>query len=904
MFPLLSTAIPSQPVILPALSGCGFAAFAYRLRAVRGLRVPFTLRPDRFKVGSSMETTNQYRRKRMTVRGLGATLLLSSFALGATVSVSSPSKGATVTSPVQFTATSSSPTCAKGVSAMGIYTAPGKLAYKVSGASLNTTLSLSPGTYYTVVQMWDNCGAAAAAPIKIIVASATSYPLSVQVVGTGSVTSSPAGINCPSACSATFATGTPVTLTAAAGTGYSFQGWTGSGCGSGSSCTVTVNAAISVTATFISSVPTYPVAVSLSGPGVVTSSPAGINCGTSCTANFPQNTQVTLTETPTAGAVFSGWGGACTGTGTCTITVTAATSVTAVFVATYPLTVQLTSGTGTVTSNPAGINCPTTCTANFVQSTQVTLAAVPGPGFTFSGWSGDCSGSLACTVTMAGASSVSAAFAGGGLKSINHFIIIAQENRSFDSYFGAMREYWANNGIADQSFDGLPQFNPSSGSAPLQGPAPALPGCDPAFPYDPKANPPETNPCTIDSSSPLVSSFHLQSMCLENPSPSWNESHVDWGLNDNTGVNPAQLNGFVKTAANDARRIVPPMMDTTGLRAMGYYDGNDLNYYYYMASQFATSDRWFSPAMSRTQINRMYLLSGTSQGHAYPLNANQTQLTAKTIFEALQNAGVSWRIYIRPNPTARNYPTVSCVAFDTNPKCLYQISYLNMFTYGNRVANDPILSLNLVPVSQFATDAKNGTLAQFSFIEPASASGLDEHPSDYDPTPSQPIPCCSVQEGANYVSGLINSLMTSSSWKDSALLLTYDEAGGFYDHVSPQPMPAPGDIAQPTDLLPGDICTVTTGPTCGFNNTGYRVPLIVVSPFSKKNYVSHKNADLTALLKLVETRFGIPSLTNRDAGQIDMSNEFFDFVNVPWMIPPTPPKQIRGSQCTLNPPTP
>jgi phospholipase C len=499
---------------------------------------------------------------------------------------------------------------------------------------------------------------------------------------------------------------------------------------------------------------------------------------------------------------------------------------------------------------------------------------------------------------------VSVTFAGGALSSINHIIVFAQENRSFDSYFGALRGYWASNGIPDQSFDGLPQFNPASGIAPLEGPAPAIPGCDPLYPYDPTANPPVTDLCTIDSNSPSVTSFHLQTMCLENPSPSWDESHVDWDLNDPTGLDPALLNGFVKTAANDARRIVPPMMDTNGLRAMGYYDGSDLNYYYYMASRFATSDRWFSPVMSRTQLNRMYLLSATSQGHAYPLTSTESQLTATTIFQELQSAGVSWRIYVHPNPNAATYPTVSCVADDTRPQCLYEVSYLNMFTYGNKVVDDPVLSLNLVPISQFATDAANGTLAQFSYIDPASASGLDEHPSDYDPTPSQPTPCCSIQDGADYASGIINSLMNSPSWQDSALLFTYDEAGGFYDHVSPQPMALPGDIAQPTDLLPGDICTVVTGPTCSFDYTGYRVPLIVISPFSKKNYVSHKVADLTAMLKLVETRFGLNPLTGRDAAQIDMSQEFFDFVNVPWATPPTPPVQNEGGVCSLDPPTP
>jgi phospholipase C len=412
------------------------------------------------------------------------------------------------------------------------------------------------------------------------------------------------------------------------------------------------------------------------------------------------------------------------------------------------------------------------------------------------------------------------------------------------------------------------------------------------------AIPPVTDHCTYDSASPLVSSIHLITMCLENPSPSWNESHVDWDLADPTAVKP-KMNGFVHAAANDARQIVPPMNDTDGLRAMGYYNGTDLNYYYFMATQFATSDRWFSPAMSRTQINRMYLLSATSQGHAYPLKGNDAQLSATTIFEKLQNAGVTWRIYIHPDPNPAQAGTVNCAAFDTRPLCLYQVSYLNMFTYGNKVVNDPVLSLNLVPVAQFATDAANGTLPQVALIEPASASGLDEHPADFDPTPKEPDPCCSVQAGAAYVSGIINSLMTSPSWSDSALLFTYDEFGGFYDHVPPQPTVSPDGIA-PIDLLPGDVCTSVTGPNCTFAYTGYRVPLIVVSPFSRKNYVSHLVTDSTAMLKLIETRFGLAPLTARDAAQIDMGAEFFDFANVPWATPPTPPKQHQSGQCYLD----
>jgi phospholipase C len=140
--------------------------------------------------------------------------------------------------------------------------------------------------------------------------------------------------------------------------------------------------------------------------------------------------------------------------------------------------------------------------------------------------------------------------------------------------------------------------------------------------------------------------------------------------------------------------------------------------------------------------------------------------------------------------------------------------------------------------------------------------------------------------------------MQSSSWQDSVFILTYDESGGFYDHVAPQAAVSPDGI-KPSDLQPGDICTKGLGPTCDFVYTGYRVPLMVISPFAKKNYVSHTVADYTAWLKLVETRFNLPSLTNRDAAQMDMT-EFFDFVNVPWSVPPTPPAQPATGACYLD----
>ena len=123
-------------------------------------------------------------------------------------------------------------------------------------------------------------------------------------------------------------------------------------------------------------------------------------------------------------------------------------------------------------------------------------------------------------------------------------MFFAQENRSLDNYFGAMRQYWKANGIPDQSFDGLPQFNPTSGLAPLYAP----------LPPSPDATPPTLTPsgCVFDTSDP-VASFHMISVCNENTSPSWNEAHVDWDYRDQVGKSPAKNNGFVHTAAGDAR---------------------------------------------------------------------------------------------------------------------------------------------------------------------------------------------------------------------------------------------------------------------------------------------------------------------------------------------------------------
>ncbi len=245
------------------------------------------------------------------------------------------------------------------------------------------------------------------------------YTLTVARDGTGSgmVTSSPAGVNCGTTCSASFAEGTSVTLHAVPAHGSLFYGWSGPCSGGTAACVVTMTAARSVTATFnLGSISTLDVTRSGTGIGTVTSSPAGVNCGTICSASFASDTTVTLTATAATGSSFSGWSGACAGTApTCTVPMTTERAVTATFNVNpilYTLSVtRAGSGSGTVTSAPAGVSCGTTCSGSFGSAATVTLTAAPASGSTFAGWGGACSGtSLTCAVTMTGAQAVTATF--------------------------------------------------------------------------------------------------------------------------------------------------------------------------------------------------------------------------------------------------------------------------------------------------------------------------------------------------------------------------------------------------------------------------------------------------------------------------------------------------------------
>lgn len=231
--------------------------------------------------------------------------------------------------------------------------------------------------------------------------------------GVGTVTSAPTGIICPGDCSEAYGPGVTVTLSAAPGAESVFAGWSGGGCTGTELCIVTTNNATSVIATFTRKRYTVTVDPGGNGAGIVTSTPAGISCGSTCMHDFDSGTMISLAAAPSTGSTFSGWAGACTGNAACNVTVTAAKNVIANFTLTkHTLAVTKTgNGTGTVTSNPSGIDCGTTaCSADFNYNTNVILTPSTNGNNAFAGWSGACSGMGTCAVSMTTARSVTASF--------------------------------------------------------------------------------------------------------------------------------------------------------------------------------------------------------------------------------------------------------------------------------------------------------------------------------------------------------------------------------------------------------------------------------------------------------------------------------------------------------------
>ncbi|HYD40787.1 MAG TPA: glycoside hydrolase family 3 C-terminal domain-containing protein, partial [Anaeromyxobacter sp.] len=298
------------------------------------------------------------------------------------------------------------------------------------GQTQRVAVTLAPESY----KYWSNGWVPALGTFQVMVGSSsrdirltgafdvsngtpTNYTFTVTKAGTGTgtVTSSPVGISCGATCSANFASGTAVTLTATAATGSWFAGWSGACTGSAATCVVTMNAARALTATFNAFPPDGTLTVTKSGTGSGTVTGGGINCGSVCIWVQPGDTVVNLTATAATGSVFVGWSGACTGTApTCAVMGGADRLVNAQFdlgdVGTYPLTITKSgTGGGTFSFSPPGTDC-TSGTRCFPAGTIVTVTAIPAAGSMFAGWSGSCTGTGPCTLTMSQARTLNATF--------------------------------------------------------------------------------------------------------------------------------------------------------------------------------------------------------------------------------------------------------------------------------------------------------------------------------------------------------------------------------------------------------------------------------------------------------------------------------------------------------------
>jgi len=361
---------------------------------------------------------------------------------------------------------------------------------------------------------------------------------------------------------------------------------------------------------------------------------------------------------------------------------------------------------------------------------------------------------------------------------LRHIIVIMQENHSFDTYFGRLNQarYYGSR------VDGVSEQM--------------------------------SNP---DTNGKSVNVYHQPKLCVEDPDHQESSMRESWdnGKND----------GFAKSG---------------GLGAMGYFDQRDLPFYYTLANSFAIADRYFCSMLGPTFPNRFFLLTGTAFGHSdntYP--DGPTQFAQKTIFDVLDQYGISWRYYTDYSGNFSGEP-----------------GYVSLF--------HPLLARDRAKIGTVADYAKDMSSEHFptvAFIDANEWLGEDEHPS------------ADIQIGQAWVAARIQTLLKSPLWKDSVLFLTYDENGGFYDHVAPPPACAPDDI-HPED----------------YSVYGFRVPFLAISPYVKHHYVSHAIYDHTSILKFIETKFNLPSLTRRDANANSLL-DLFDFKHpqfeVPKLIMPT-----------------
>jgi phospholipase C len=393
-------------------------------------------------------------------------------------------------------------------------------------------------------------------------------------------------------------------------------------------------------------------------------------------------------------------------------------------------------------------------------------------------------------------------------KPIQHLVFLMQENHTFDNYFSAfpgVDQPPAQLCMPSWIPTPIPSPSPVPSETPSPSPSPVPSTGSKATPTTgPSPTPKPTAPANpTPSSIQCYDRFHLS-------------SHRTVDLNHGAeaalrAYDSGKLDGF---SAAQAQYNLPTNL------TMGYYDGSDLPLYYNLATNYVLAQRFFSSAWGSSEINHMYSVAARAPG---PLAA--TGYDFSTIFDRLQAAGVSWKFYVQ------NYdPTINFRNHDPAAAKSAQLIWAPLLDFA-RFVDDPTLASHIVDMSQYYTDLQNGTLPAVAYLAP---SGLSEHPPG------------DITVGQSFGGTTVTSLMRSSAWDSSVFVLSWDDWGGWYDHVAPPQVDADG--------------------------YGFRVPALIVSPYAKSGTIDNTTYDFTSVLKFIEDNWSLQPLTARDATANSISN--------------------------------
>jgi phospholipase C len=437
------------------------------------------------------------------------------------------------------------------------------------------------------------------------------------------------------------------------------------------------------------------------------------------------------------------------------------------------------------------------------------------------------------------------------LANIEHIVVLMLENHSYDNVLGVLppvRRFSISGRVTTDRLNGLSMDDPSG--------------------HGPSWNPygvTNTNPYTNGT---VLSAFLMPGTCQlqGKPSQEWAASHAQYAGGTNQGF----------------------ALSPSGPVAMGYWDGSYLPFTYALASTFPVGDQWFCSVLGQTDPNRRYLIAATSSGMTddialptslggvqglSPGTIEQDALLASpangTIFDRLTAYGISWADYNDSYPTGT---TAELYPFDD---AMTVTDFVNNRAFGS--PGDPA-------PGTFFGDCRTGSLPQFSLLDPNYSTQSQEDPQD-------------MAVGEAMLASVVEAVVGSPNWATTLLVITYDEHGGYYDHVPPPPALAPDAI--------GPVVAPGESAYDGFCRYGFRVPALVVSPYAVANGVTHVLHDHTSILAMVEKKWNLPALTFRDANANDLT-DFLDMAalraGTPTLPEPGPfPASGPSRNCPLSP---